>query len=127
AYRGGLHDRAALRLAQRLRGNVAASVTILHVIAPGQNAPSRETQDFLDLTFPQSAAQQGGVHFKVVAHADPARAIIDECTTGYDLAVVGLGSEGGLPERSFGFRSEYIAQHSPASLLIVRGVDLKPK
>jgi nucleotide-binding universal stress UspA family protein len=121
-YLGSAHDQGALRLGQRLALQAGANVTILRVGSPDE-AESRS----LDIEAPiaemleeDSPAGDGKIVLKVVQHASPSRAVLDESARGYDLVVIGVGSEWGLEHRSFGMQSELIIKACPTSLLIVR-------
>ncbi len=59
------------------------------------------------------------VQFKVVRHASPVEAAVQE-SAGYDLLIVGLAEQWGLESHLFGFRTERIAEASACSLLMVR-------
>jgi nucleotide-binding universal stress UspA family protein len=123
-YYGTDHDRAALGLARRLSKQTGADVTILHVIPPerAQDDPRLGVQEKVGEVFPQ-AGPSGQVTLKVVAHTDPAAAALEEAANGYDLVLIGVGSEWGLEQRQFGMRPEHIIQSCPASLLVVRQYD----
>jgi len=45
---------------------------------------------------------------------------------GYDLVLVGIGSDWGLQQRTFGMSQELFIRRCPASLLIVRGAATAP-
>ncbi len=114
---GSPHDRAALSLARRLLQHATAEVTVLHVTAPeGTHGPTG-ARPLVEELFPEGSGQ---VHFKVVAHASPEDAALEECRNGYDLVVAGVGEEWGLEDQLFGLRDERLLREAPTSLLIVR-------
>jgi nucleotide-binding universal stress UspA family protein len=108
-YQGTIHDRAAIKLAQRLAKHVGAEVTILHVVREGRER-SRIEQDVGDER----------VTLKLVTSDSPDDAVIEEASSGYDLVLIGAGQEWGLEHRQFGLSAEKVIRSSPASLLIVR-------
>jgi Kef-type K+ transport system membrane component KefB/nucleotide-binding universal stress UspA family protein len=112
---GSRHDRAALGLARRLFKQAGAEVTVLHVTTPDGGGAGRAQVDEL---FPSE--EGGSVKLKVVRHASPEEAALEEAKAGYDLVVVGLGAEWGLEDRLFGVQRERIVRDAPASLLLVR-------
>jgi nucleotide-binding universal stress UspA family protein len=65
----------------------------------------------------------GTVSMKVVEHDEPARAALAEAAQGYDLIIVGCGSEWGLEQRTFGLKPEVLIQESVTSLLILHGYE----
>jgi len=116
---GGGHDRAALRLAHRLMHQSGASVTLLHVTAPGKDGGSGAKARLMEEVFQEPGAE-GRVTFKVTEHDVPSEAAIAEAAQGgYDLVVVGAAAEWGLAERLFGMHSERMIQACPISLLVV--------
>ncbi len=58
--------------------------------------------------------------FKVVEHESPEEAALEELRRGYDLVVVGVGSEWGLEDRLFGLHRERIISEASTSVLVVR-------
>jgi Kef-type K+ transport system membrane component KefB/nucleotide-binding universal stress UspA family protein len=114
---GSAHDWAALSLARRLLRSVGAELTVLHVTAPehGQSEPNARAA--VETLF---AGESGRVHFKAVAHDSPEDAALEEARQGYDLVVVGVGSEWGLENSLFGLQRERLIGDAPTSLLVVR-------
>jgi Kef-type K+ transport system membrane component KefB len=115
-YTGGVHDRAALRLADRLGQRPGTAITILHVVAPsrGPDAPR------LGLSGEAAEAFGPSVQLKVVEREDAIEAAVEEARAGYDLVVIGASETWGLEPTLFSPRHERLAQACPASLLIVR-------
>ncbi len=107
-YRGGLHDVAALSLAQRIARTTGAEITLLHVVAPGADAAATRE------SFPDN------VELRVVPSGDPVEALVDVAKEGFDLVVVGVSETWGLDPSPFSVRHERIARECPASMLIVR-------
>jgi Kef-type K+ transport system membrane component KefB/nucleotide-binding universal stress UspA family protein len=114
---GSPHDRAALSLARRLLRSVGAEITVLHVTSPEHDHEQTRTRAAAELLFPEEA---GRVHFKVVAHASPEDAALEEARRGYDLVVVGVGPEWGLEAGLFGLHRERLIGDAPTSMLVVR-------
>ncbi|RKH31664.1 cation:proton antiporter domain-containing protein [Corallococcus sicarius] len=112
---GSRHDRAALGLARRLFKQSGAEVTVLHVTSP-QGAGTVRAQ--VEELFPQD--EGAAVKLKVVRHASPEEAALEEARAGYDLVVVGVGAEWGLEDKLFGVQRERIVRDAPGSLLLVR-------
>ncbi|WP_332307090.1 universal stress protein [Stigmatella aurantiaca] len=114
---GSQNDRQALALARRILRHTGAEVTVLHVTAPGSASQGPRGRALVEELFPQELGQ---VRFKVVEHESPEEAALAEASLGYDLTVVGAGSEWGLEDRLFGLSRERIIRDAPGSLLIVR-------
>lgn len=112
---GSRHDRAALGIARRLLKQAGAEVTVLHVTSPQGPGTGRAQVDEL---FPEE--EGAAVKLKVVRHASPEEAALEEARAGYDLVVVGVGAEWGLEDRLFGVQRERIVRDAPGSLLLVR-------
>ncbi len=121
-YLGSVHDRGALQLAARLAQHAAARVTILQVVNPDPTRPASLVADDAVREVADTELPPGGgrIDVKLVEHTQPAHAVLEEAEQGYDLVVIGVGSEWGLEHRTFGMASEVIIRDSPASLLIVR-------
>jgi Kef-type K+ transport system membrane component KefB/nucleotide-binding universal stress UspA family protein len=121
-YRGGVHDGGALELATRFARHAGANVTVLHIVCgdPTRADPADDVQaPIVDERFPNG----GRIATKVVDHAAPMHAVIEESENGYDLVVIGASAAWGLEHRSFGLQPERIVSECPASLLIVRQRD----
>ncbi|HEX8706135.1 MAG TPA: cation:proton antiporter [Myxococcaceae bacterium] len=114
---GSSHDRAALSLARRLLRSVSAEITVLHVTAPEREHGQVKTRTVVESLFPE---ESGRVNFKVVAHDSPEDAALEEARRGYDLVVVGVGSEWGLEDGFFGLHRERLIGDAPTSMLVVR-------
>ncbi len=114
---GSSHDRAALGLARRLLRSVGAEITVLHVTAPERGDGQPKTRTVVESLFPEELGQ---VNFKVVAHDSPEEAALEEARRGYDLVVVGVGSEWGLEDGFFGLHRERLIGDAPTSLLVIR-------
>ena len=111
-YAGGPHDRAALKIAQRLAHTDGVEVSLLHVVTPGSGTGGLR----------DSGERFGEVLLKVVEAADSQAALVDEARTGgYDLVIVGADEAWGLRPTLFGRRHEGLFRNAAASLLIVRG------
>ncbi len=120
-YSGSVHDQGALLLAQRLAWFAGANVTVLRVVGPGADARALPTDGAIsELLEKETQEGEGKITVKVVEHASPGRAVVEEARHDYGLVVIGVGPEWGLEHRSFGMQSELIIEQCPTSLLIVR-------
>jgi nucleotide-binding universal stress UspA family protein len=117
---GSPHDQAALSLARRLLRSVGAEITVLQVAEPAQGQGEPKMRATAETLFPGESAR---VHFKEVAHDSPEDAALEEARNGYDLVVVGVGSEWGLEDSVFGLHRERLIGDAPTSLLVVRNPD----
>ncbi|HMJ14420.1 MAG TPA: cation:proton antiporter [Polyangiaceae bacterium] len=118
-YLGGPHDTAALRLAHRLATESGAEVTILHVVTADRRGKLGVARQIEELT-EQGPDGRVLVRLEVVEHDEPARAALEHSAHGYDLVLVGIGSEWGLEHRLFGLQAERLISECPTSLLVVR-------
>ena len=119
-FLGGAHDRAALRLAQRITRVTGADVTVLHVTAPDRSdGKALGAKERMKEVFQEPGAS-GQVKFEVVEHDVPSEAALAEAKRGYDLVIVGAGAEWGLAGRLFGLHPERMIHACPVSLLVVR-------
>jgi Kef-type K+ transport system membrane component KefB/nucleotide-binding universal stress UspA family protein len=118
-FADSVHDRFALELARRLHLNAGAAVTVLHVVAPtAQSGGTARTA--IEEAFPPEGGAGPPIILRVVESHDPAQAALDASAGDYDLVVVGVGREWGMPQRQFGLRTERLLERSKASLLVVR-------
>ncbi|XXX80491.1 cation:proton antiporter [Sorangium sp. So ce134] len=126
-FHGTAHDKAALALARRLAQQIGADVTILHVVKPKRRSDDAlGAQAAVDEVFEGEeggALRKSKVVLKVVENDSPADAALEEAKRGYDLVLVGVGTEWGLTQRRFGIRAEHIIQGCPTSLLVVRSYE----
>ena len=123
-FGGSFHDQCALRVARRLNREQGAAITILHVVPPNRQKedPRLGARAQFDSVFSDTVSG-GTVSMKVVEHEEPERAALAESAQGYDLIIVGCGSEWGLEQRTFGLRPEALIQESVTSLLILHGYE----
>jgi len=120
-YFGSPHDRAAVALASRLVARAGVDVIILHVVRPaGTERIGPSAQEKLGFVFEEIGQQRNRVLVKLVEAKDTADAAVQESANGYDLVVVGLGSEWGLEQRLFGLMPERLVSRCPVSMLLVR-------
>jgi Kef-type K+ transport system membrane component KefB/nucleotide-binding universal stress UspA family protein len=119
-FQGTAGDKAALELARRITKKSGVEVTILHVVRPDRGALPTAREE-VDRVFGEGPEEnRTSVRIKLVNHATPADAAVEEATKGYDLVIVDAGSEWGLEQRMFGLLTETIVKRCPASLLILR-------
>jgi Kef-type K+ transport system membrane component KefB/nucleotide-binding universal stress UspA family protein len=126
-FGGSFHDQCALRVARRLNREQGAKITILHVAPPNRRNedPRMGAREKFDSMFSDTVSG-GTVGMKVVEHDEPARAALIEAAQGYDLIIVGCGTEWGLEQRTFGLKPEVLIQESVTSLLILHGYEQTP-
>jgi nucleotide-binding universal stress UspA family protein len=116
-YQGTEDDKGALRLARRLTLQTGVEVTILHVVTPERAGAG--LKDVMDSTFVEGG-NEAAVRVKLVSHATPSAAAVQEASKGYDLVLVAAGDQWGLEQRLFGMVPEDIVRECPASPLILR-------
>jgi nucleotide-binding universal stress UspA family protein len=117
-FLGGSHDRAAMRLAQRLLRQPRVQLTVLHIVKPGSDRPG-EREAVAEVMREHS----GKIKLNMIEHASALDAALEEARAGYDLIVIGLGSPWGLEERAFSIQPERLVLETETSLLIVRGTN----
>jgi Kef-type K+ transport system membrane component KefB/nucleotide-binding universal stress UspA family protein len=113
---GTPHDFAAIKLAKRLLKH-GMELTLLHVKNRRDNADPKN----LDMSEVLDEPEGGRVTVRVVHDDAPVDLALTESRRGYDLIVVGVGSEWGLEQRLFGVQPERLIGESEISLLVVRG------
>src|SRR5688572_5033092 len=130
-YLGGVHDRLALELANRMAKTANVEIIALHVVAPRRDHKTDEVlgaQAEVTKVFNEPGAASP-VQFKVVEDDSPVDAVLREAEH-VDLVIVGVAEEWGLESQVFGFRPQRIALECPKSLLLVRkfgrGATLRP-
>ncbi len=123
-YLGSEHDRAALGLARRMAEATGARVTVLHV-APKEERSTVYEEIREGFATPVGGARAVELEIKVVRGKAPHTAALEEAAGGYDLSIVGVGNDWGLPQRAFGLWSEAILSRSPTSVLVVRAENAK--
>jgi Kef-type K+ transport system membrane component KefB/nucleotide-binding universal stress UspA family protein len=116
-YQGTNDDRTALALARRLTETARVQITLLHVVTPGR--AGGDAHDLMNETFAEGPDRRASVTMKLVNHPDPAAAAVQEAARGYDLVLVGAGTQWGLEQRMFGLMPESIVRECPTSLVIV--------
>lgn len=116
------HDRAALKLAHQIHTSTGAHVVVLHIVEPERvlNPDDATRHPTLEIFEQPAEHGRGPVELKVLRHPDPLESVLEEASTGYDLVIIGVGEEWGLPQRPFGVRPELLLQQCPTSLLVVR-------
>ncbi len=124
AYAGGPEDRAALELARRLGRAPGVSLTMLHVVAPGQaEQPGRGRAQMAEVVadeaLPNPELDARSLQFKVVEHDSPAEAVLAEARDGYDLLVLGMNPRWGLDDGFISIRRRRVLAESTVSILVV--------
>lgn len=103
AFAGGPEDVAALQLARRIAAAPGASLTLLHVVSPGEAArPPDVDHDELRVL--------------VTAHASPPDAVLEEARRGYDLVVLGMCARWGFDTS---LKMRRVLAEAPVSILAV--------
>ena len=129
-YLGGVHDRLALEIANRMAKTADVQIIALHVVPPRRDNKDEVLGAQAEVTkvFNEPGAASP-VQFKVVEDHSPVDAVLREAEH-VDLVIVGVAEEWGLESQVFGFRPQRIALECPRSLLLVRkfgrGATLRP-
>lgn len=140
AYAGGPEDLAALELARRISRAPGTQLTLFHVVSPG-GAPGRgrgqiasalgdlvpthresrhdDDSHSVDQVFAEPGAFAGTVRVRFVEHASPPDAVLDECSRGYDLVVLGMHTKWGLDGGTISLRRRRVLAEAPVSILAV--------
>ena len=122
-YLGSTHDRAALAVARRIVQHTGATATVLHVVSPSRNEKLGVGQKVEEVFQEKTRGLSAQVVFKVVEHASPVTAVLEESENDYDLVVIGVGPEWGLEHRPFGMQAEVILAKCSTSILVLRKAD----
>jgi nucleotide-binding universal stress UspA family protein len=112
-FMGSVHDKLALKIAEKIGRACGAAITVLHVTQDANTPTDTIDRAFVDPT------QKEAVTIKVVPSDAPAETVLGE-VGGYDLVIVGVTEEWGLEASLLGLRPERIARDCPSSMLIVR-------
>lgn len=142
AYAGGPEDVAALELARRIGGTSGTTLTLFHVIPPGDHqrrgkgreqiahalqdlsaqarqVASQADAEVVEHVLPEPDAAAGSVHVRLVEHASPPDAVLEECQRGYDLVVIGMHARWGLGVGTISWRRQRVLAEAPVSILAV--------
>lgn len=140
AYAGGHEDLAALELARRIGRSPGTSLTLFHVVTPGRGGRpgtgrSQIAQSLRGLAqvreqgggdvhagdqiFAEPELDAGSVRVRLVEHASPADAVLEECQRGYDLVVLGMHARWGLGGGMISLRRRRVLAEAPVSILAV--------
>jgi nucleotide-binding universal stress UspA family protein len=122
AYAGGPEDLEALRLARRVGRGPDTELTLLHVVLPGNAArPGKgRTQINQELqVFAEPELESRSLRVRVVEHASPPDAVLEEARRGYDLVILGMNSRWGLRAGKISLRRQRVMAESPVSVLAV--------
>jgi Kef-type K+ transport system membrane component KefB/nucleotide-binding universal stress UspA family protein len=119
-FTGTPHDRLAMELAGRIARNIAAAVTVLHVVSPTResDATKLHAKTVVEKTF-NDPTQPTPVTFRAVADESPVDCVLRESAT-YDLVVIGIGEEFGLESHLLAFRPERLVSECVKPMLITR-------
>lgn len=119
AYAGGPEDLAALRLAQRLGQAPGAELTILHVVPPGHAERPGRGRTQVDQVFTEPGLDSTPIRVRIVEHASPPEAVLEEARHGYDLVVLGMNARWGLGTGPISLRRQRVLAESAISVLAV--------
>ncbi len=119
-YLGSAHDRAALAVARRIVDHTGATAVVLHVVSPSRGEKLGVGEKVEEVFQEKTQGLSAQVIFKVVEHASPVTAVVDEAGDDYDLVVIGVGAEWGLEHRPFGMQAEVLIAKCATSLLVLR-------
>ncbi len=115
-YRKGVHDLAAIGLAERIARHHGVEITILHVVDPGTGAGEAGLRAGLG----EDVLAAGNVRLKVVESRSPLEVAVETARSGFDLIIVGISDAWGMQPTFFAPRHEWLARETGASLLVVR-------
>jgi amino acid transporter len=128
----GPHTRLGLMVAQQLAAEWGAAITAMTVqVGQGYSGAKsdfdRESLQFfqgLAEEFVRDALKKAGVTAEIAAiiDTDISQAIINTAA-GYDLIIIGASNEWAVPQWLFGTLPDKVANHAPASVLMVRSKD----
>jgi Kef-type K+ transport system membrane component KefB len=142
AYAGGPEDLAALELARRIARAPGTSLTLCHVVPPGDTDRRRRGREQIanalqDLAedrresrgdskaravgqvLDEPGVDPGSIHVRLVEHSSPPDAVLDECRRGYDLVVIGMHVRWGLGAGTVSLRRRRVLAEAPVSILAV--------
>ncbi|MFO0691169.1 MAG: cation:proton antiporter [Myxococcota bacterium] len=133
AYAGGPEDLEALRIAQRIGQSPGTQLTMLHVVEPGRADRPGPGRDQLSgalggpidgdrQAIPQPELDSGELIVRIVEHADPPEAVLEEAAAGYDLIVIGMNERWGMSGNAISLRRQRVLVESPVSVLTVHPV-----
>ena len=115
-------DLEALRLARRLGRAPGAELTLLHVVAPGNAAHPGKGRVQIDQelqVFAEPNLDSRSLGVRIVEHASPPDAVLEEAKRGYDLVVLGMNARWGLTAGRISLKRERVLVESPVSVLAV--------
>lgn len=141
AYAGGPEDLAALALAGRMGRASGTSLTLLHVVHPGNaqrpgkgrsqiaealrhlggvrpNPASRRESAAVDRIFADPGLDSG-VRVKILEHGSPPDAVLEESRRDYDLVVLGMHAGWGLGAATVSLRRLRVLEEASVSILAV--------
>jgi nucleotide-binding universal stress UspA family protein len=119
AYAGGPEDLAALELARRLASAPGVSLTLLHVVSPGEFGQPGRGRAQIDEVFAEPGAEGSTVRVLVIEHASPSDAVLEEASRGYELIVLGMRERWGLGTGVLSLRRQRVMAEAPVSILAV--------
>lgn len=119
AFGSGPEDLAALRLAQRMAATPATSLTLLHVVSPGETAKEAARRAQIEEMFSGPIAEGSKVSVLVTVHASPSEALIEEAGRGYDLVVLGMRAGWDLDTSVLARKRRSVLTETSVSILAV--------
>lgn len=123
--RGGPHARLTLRLARGLAERFDASITALHILAPGQPPAAEAAERATVAELLAAEPGNGRVRQTVTVAASVEEAILDEAR-GHQLVI--MGATPGDPHTPFLFGriTETVAQRLDATVVVVKSREAQP-
>jgi len=141
AYAGGPEDLAALDLARRIGRAPGTSLTLFHVVDPsGASQPGKGRSQIAkalggfaasrhesatstplreDRVLEEEDFDAGSIQVRVVEHASPPDAVLEEAKRGYDLVILGMHARWGLDAGLISWRRRRVLAEAPVSILAV--------
>jgi Kef-type K+ transport system membrane component KefB/nucleotide-binding universal stress UspA family protein len=118
AFAGGVDDLSALELGRRLAGAPRSKLTVLHVVAPaGQSRSDGQAQ--IERVFGARERDSSSFRMRVIEHASPGDALLEEASDGYDLVVLGMHEHWSLERGALGLGENGVLSECKTSILAV--------
>ncbi|MFB6194624.1 MAG: universal stress protein, partial [Haloplanus sp.] len=114
---GGPHARYAAEVARAIAHTTGATVTVLHVVAPDDEAARRRGQVTLDET--RRLLDDVPNETQLIEAADVADAIVAE-SADYDLTIIGATREGLLQQLVFGAVPETVGREAKSRVIMAK-------
>jgi len=119
AYAGKDEDLLSLKIARQIGKTPGVTLTLLHVVAPGQGEQAGKGRDQVEQVFPDSQLSAKFLRTCVVESNSPPDAVLAEIAKGYDLIILGINPNWGLEPGKISLRRQRVLEESPVSVLVV--------